>query len=148
MVYFAFTSLSTVGFGDFHPKSDFERLLCAMILLFGVAIFSYIMGIFIQILEEHQNLNADFDEGDELFKFFGIIKRFNGYKNTNQALKDRIEQHLEFKWLKDRNQAITPYFQGEIVDQLPINVVNNLYREFLYTHFLELFKVFFRVPKT
>lgn len=51
VVYFAFTSLSTIGFGDFHPKSDFERSMCALILLFGVAIFSYIMGIFINILD-------------------------------------------------------------------------------------------------
>lgn len=50
-VYFAFTSLSTVGFGDFNPRSDVERLITAFILLLGVAIFSYIMGNFISVLE-------------------------------------------------------------------------------------------------
>ena len=59
VVYFAFTTLSTVGFGDYHPRSNAERLLCAFILLIGVAIFSYIMGIFIEILISIQNLNAD-----------------------------------------------------------------------------------------
>lgn len=48
--YFAFTSLSTVGFGDYYPVSDMERLVGAFVLLFGVAIFSYIMGNFITIL--------------------------------------------------------------------------------------------------
>lgn len=48
--YFAFTSLSTVGFGDYYPVSDVERLSGAFVLLFGVAIFSYIMGNFISIL--------------------------------------------------------------------------------------------------
>jgi potassium voltage-gated channel Eag-related subfamily H protein 8 len=51
-MYFAFTSLSTVGFGDFNPRGDIERILCAFILLFGVAIFSYIMGNFIDILDQ------------------------------------------------------------------------------------------------
>ena len=51
VTYFAFTSLSTVGFGDYNPRSDIERLLCAFILLFGVAIFSYIMGNFISIID-------------------------------------------------------------------------------------------------
>lgn len=51
IIYYSFTSLTTVGFGDYHPKSDFERLLCLFILMFGVAIFSYIMGNFIQIVE-------------------------------------------------------------------------------------------------
>ena len=50
--YFAFTSLSTVGFGDFHPRGNIERFVTAFILLFGVAIFSYIMGNFIDILAE------------------------------------------------------------------------------------------------
>lgn len=53
VLYFAFTSLSTVGFGDFHPISSVERLVCSFILLFGVAIFSYIMGIFISILDQY-----------------------------------------------------------------------------------------------
>lgn len=46
VMYYAFTSMSTVGFGDYHPRSDYERVLVAFILLFGVTIFSYIMGTF------------------------------------------------------------------------------------------------------
>jgi len=51
-MYFSFTSLSTVGFGDYHPRGNFERLVICFYLLFGVAIFSYIMGNFIEILED------------------------------------------------------------------------------------------------
>ena len=50
-LYYSFTSLSTVGFGDFHPRSNAERLTCAFVLLLGVACFSYIMGNFIAVLE-------------------------------------------------------------------------------------------------
>ena len=75
--YFAFTSLSTVGFGDFHPRSNAERLFCALIILFGVAIFSMIMGDFIDILHAFQSLNETLDDGDNLMKFFGTIKSFN-----------------------------------------------------------------------
>jgi len=73
VTYFAFTSLSTVGFGDYNPRSDEERIFCGFILLFGVAIFSYIMGIFIEILQKYQDLNRDLDEGDNLTKFFGLL---------------------------------------------------------------------------
>lgn len=51
-LYFAFTSLSTVGFGDFAPRGNIERSFGAFMLLFGVAIFSYIMGNFIDILSQ------------------------------------------------------------------------------------------------
>jgi hypothetical protein len=50
-LYFAFTSLSTVGFGDYAPRGNYERLFGSFMLLFGVAIFSYIMGNFIDILD-------------------------------------------------------------------------------------------------
>ena len=50
VVYFAFTTLSTVGFGDYHPKGEIERIITTFILLCGVACFSYIMGQFIEIL--------------------------------------------------------------------------------------------------
>ena len=73
LYYFTFTTLSTVGFGDFHPMSNTERLFMAFGMLFGVAIFSYIMGIFIEILQKYQDLNRDLDEGDNLTKFFGLL---------------------------------------------------------------------------
>lgn len=37
------TSLSTVGFGDYYPKNDYERIVGSFILLIGVTVFSYIM---------------------------------------------------------------------------------------------------------
>ena len=51
MTYFSFTSLSTVGLGDFNPRSDYERLIISLILMFGVAVFSYVMGNFIEIID-------------------------------------------------------------------------------------------------
>jgi len=47
VVYFMFTTLSTVGFGDYNPKSEIERVIMTFILLIGVACFSWIMGQFI-----------------------------------------------------------------------------------------------------
>lgn len=77
VTYYMFTSMSTVGFGDYHPKSDFERLICAIVLMFGVAIFSMIMGNFIDIINEYQTFSEDLDDGEELNKFFGVLQKFN-----------------------------------------------------------------------
>ena len=52
--YFAFTTLSTVGFGDLYPKSNQERVFCALILLTGVGIFSTFLGDFTEILEKYK----------------------------------------------------------------------------------------------
>lgn len=59
--YFAFTSLSTVGFGDLTPRSDIERAFGAFLLLIGVAIFSYIMGSFIDMIDELNNFDGEYN---------------------------------------------------------------------------------------
>lgn len=107
VTYYAFTTLSTVGFGDFHPRSDSERALCAIILLVGVAIFSYIMGNFIEILVSIQNLSADFDNGENLSKWFGLIKRFNSSRSISIDLKQKIEEYFDYRWINDKNQAVS-----------------------------------------
>lgn len=56
-VYFAFTSLSTVGFGDYHPVSTYECIFCAIILLTGVNVFSFLMDTFLQIISSLQELD-------------------------------------------------------------------------------------------
>ena len=65
-MYFAFTTLSTVGFGDFNPRSDYERLICIVILLMGVGIFALFMGLLLEMIEEFKAYDADMDLGDEL----------------------------------------------------------------------------------
>tara|TARA_B110000285_G_C15124297_1_gene619182 strand:+ start:1445 stop:1747 length:303 start_codon:yes stop_codon:yes gene_type:complete len=42
--YFMNTSLSTIGFGDFKPISDAERLICVITVISGVIVFSFIMS--------------------------------------------------------------------------------------------------------
>ena len=85
-MYFAFTSLSTVGFGDLAPRSDIERMVGSFVLLFGVAIFSMIMANFMDILTNLQTFNAGFDDGDNLAKFFGTVKKFNNNENLDMKL--------------------------------------------------------------
>lgn len=94
--YFAFTSLSTVGFGDYVPQSDTERLIGAFILLFGVLIFSNIMNQFIDLIHEFRVYDAPINHGHDLTKFFSLIKYFNYGKHLNDGVKERIEAHLNF----------------------------------------------------
>ena len=59
----------------------------AFVLISGVAMFSYLMGSFITILANYQNLNADLDDGDTLARFFGTIAHFNDQKDTEDSHK-------------------------------------------------------------
>ena len=41
--YFMFTSLSTVGLGDLHPRNNKERIVAVFILLIGVNLTSFVI---------------------------------------------------------------------------------------------------------
>lgn len=104
--------MSTVGLGDLHARSDYERIFLAFIFLFGVLVFSIIMSNFSEILEKVAEINADLDEGDELTRFFGLLKKFNGGRNINDPLKQKIEKFFDYKWNNDKLMAIND--EGEI----------------------------------
>lgn len=83
LYYYAFTTLTTVGLGDYAPKSNIERVIISAAMLFGVAVFSYIMGNFVEVLNDFKNFDADLDQGDELSKFIGVLKKFNGGRDID-----------------------------------------------------------------
>lgn len=53
MLYFALTTLSTVGYGDLYPISQREMMLGMFFMFFGIVFFSQIMGSFIEIIQEY-----------------------------------------------------------------------------------------------
>ena len=73
MFYFAFTTLTTVGFGDLRPYSNFERALGALVLFCGVLTFSYIIGNFLDIIDAFDTVTAENEDADNLSRFFGIL---------------------------------------------------------------------------
>ena len=79
--YYALTTLSTVGFGDFYPKSNGERLMGSLVILIGVALFSIIISEFLDMINEIRSVLKQ-DTDDEMLEwFFAALKRFNYMKN-------------------------------------------------------------------
>jgi hypothetical protein len=114
--YFAFTSLSTVGFGDYNPRGDIERLVCAFVLLIGVAVFSYVMGNFIDIIEKFKEFHKELEDGDNLSKFFGTITSFNNMKPVNVEFKQEIETYFEYRWCRDKLMAFESEEDMNMID--------------------------------
>lgn len=145
--YFLFTSLSTVGFGDYHPKNDFERCIVATVLLFGVAIFSYILGEFLNIVTTLLDLNKEYDEGTDLNKFFGTLKKFNGMIHLEDEFIERFENFFEYKWSNDRNLAFQSDDDLKIFHQMPLELQTNMFRQFLFKDVLHIFRHYFDLKR-
>jgi hypothetical protein len=76
MLYFALTTLSTVGYGDYHPVSNIEMLFACIIMMGGVAFFSYIMGNFLEIISSYDQKMGSLDRTDELNNWVVSLERF------------------------------------------------------------------------
>lgn len=147
VVYFMFTTLSTVGFGDFHPKSEIERIMMTFILLIGVASFSYIMSQFISILLEVQHVTATNEESMMLSRWILLLKNFNNNKPLPPDVIAKFEAYFEYFWRNDKNYAIQTEDDMKLLDELPYNIQANIYKDFLFEDFLEQFKVYFYLLK-
>ena len=79
-MYYTYTTLSTVGFGDIVPRSDPERIICAFILMIGVSVFSIFLGDFTAIIEDYKAIEREIEDTASLDKFFGLMKHFNNDK--------------------------------------------------------------------
>lgn len=55
IMYYALTTLSTVGYGDFSPVSIAEKIVGAVIQIFGVTFFSVLMNSFIDVVQGMRN---------------------------------------------------------------------------------------------
>ena len=94
------------------------------------------MSNFIEILDKVALINADLDEGYELTRFFGLMKKFNGGKSINYELQLKIEKYFDYKWSNDKLMAINDEDEIAILSQLPLEVQDNLLTKFLFSDFL------------
>jgi len=55
VTYFAHTTVTTCGLGDMLPRSNLERVVVIIIFIFGIAVFSYTMATFLELLQRVQD---------------------------------------------------------------------------------------------
>lgn len=73
-------------------------------LLAGVAVFSYVMGNFIEMLHKSRKLNDELEQGDLFATFLNVMIKFN--KNFPLSYSTSIEQYFKYRWKKNRNWAL------------------------------------------
>ena len=62
-------------------------------------------------------------------------------------MKERIEEYLEFRWNNDRNAALTTELDQQLLAELPAEVQDRLLCSFLFTDFLFINFISFKVSQ-
>lgn len=78
--YYALTMLSTVGYGDYYPISNLEMIMTVILMLAGVAFFSFIMGNFMEIIAQYEEKMGIPDNMPKLNNWLISLQRYNGGK--------------------------------------------------------------------
>ncbi len=130
--YWAMTTLASVGYGDLRPVNKSERLITAFIFLCGVAAFSFIMGNFVDMLNEFRTVTAENEDHGGLTKFFGLLARFNRGHPIPKETMLRIEEYFDYYWAYDLNYAMKTEEGERFISELPkeirVNVKNKIFK--------------------
>lgn len=129
--YYSLTTLSTIGYGDFSPVSTTEKLIVAIILMFAVAIFSIIMGNFLEILMARNNLESSGNHKD-LSKWIALLTKFNDQKPLSRELIVKIEDFFDFYW--DNNPLMASKADEDLrfITELPESTKQAIYIDYLF----------------
>ena len=122
LMYYVFTTMTTVGFGDIHPESDLERLFCVVLFLFAGGIFSMILNAFTEMIKDYETLTEDIDEGDNFDKFWNLMTHFNKDIPYNENLKENFDKYFAYRWRCDKNAALDDEDEIQLMEKLPEEV--------------------------
>ena len=98
ILYYAFTTLTTIGLGDYCPKSNAERMMIAIYMFGGVAIFSKISGDFLSMLSSINLLNQMYEDSQQLQKFFTTLQKFNWKLPISCTVQNNISHYFDYRW--------------------------------------------------
>lgn len=149
-MYYSFTTLSTVGFGDVRPYGDLERLFTVIILVAGVSVFSVFLGDLGTLIEKYNELHADLEQGDQLDGFLHMLIHFNEETPINLEFVERIRSLFAYRWENDKNLGVETDQDRSIVAQLPTEAQDRVYRDFLFKDFIYRFCIdcnYFQIPR-
>lgn len=116
--YYALTTLTTIGFGDMSPVSNQEMIVCTVILLIGVAVFSIFLNSLVSAFFHQRDMLAKGYQSD-LNKWINMLQRYNGSTPLSKDIISKIEQFFDYYWTNNRLSAFTSESDKRLFDELP-----------------------------
>lgn len=103
-LYYSFTTLFTLGFGDIYSINDTEKILSILWMTFGIGFFSFTIGTLSSVL-------ADMDSRENKLKYkLSILNDFAKDTNLSQIIKEKIKNVLiynsekqTFSWIEKQS---------------------------------------------
>ncbi|GMH84089.1 hypothetical protein TL16_g09811 [Triparma laevis f. inornata] len=110
-LYWAFTTMTTVGYGDVTPATDGERIYASLIMIMGATVFGYIVGSVSGLASNPHGALARENER------ISTLTNYLEEQNIKPALRRMAREQLSF------NRAFISVFdESRILSSFPINI--------------------------
>lgn len=145
--YYILTTISTIGYGDFHPQNIYEMGFILATMLFGVALFGFIMGNFNSAIAYYTEATTGEDYIGSLNMWLHSLERVQG--KIPKVLRKKVIEHFIYYFSKDRLKSLAKnYWESKIhedlvnisqeyVSSMPdyiyYEILENLFSDFLIT---------------
>ncbi len=106
-VYWALTTLTTVGYGDITPTNDNERRYTIFTLIIGALVFGYMLGEISSLVAAMDRQAAIKEEK------MGAIKEYLRFRNVPRDLQSRVRKFYEYYYTRS-----TAFDEKEILSHL------------------------------
>ena len=135
ILYFALTTLSTVGYGDIYPVSYIEMFIAVLIMFAGVAFFSYIMSNLMEIFQSIEAKMGLNDNSGELKEWIVMLLRYTNKTPLEKDLLEALEKDFAYFWANDRANVLLGTGSTENpfdVPRLPDLIKKEIIQEYLF----------------
>lgn len=99
-LYWAFVTMASIGYGDYSPKTPYERIFGVMTMLTSSCMFGFIVGNIGTIVEKHSVKERQRRD---------ILVQLNMYMRKHKFspdLTNKIRKYIEFVFFHDQNTNV------------------------------------------
>ena len=91
-IWWAWVTVSTVGYGDTVPLSTAGKVFGAVVILFGVGFFSLLTASFSAYFISRGEIEIEEEEVEEIYRLKDIEKRIKKMEQTLQRIETRLNE--------------------------------------------------------
>jgi len=119
-LYFAITTMLTVGYGDIIPVNANERVISIFMMILGGGVFGYLMNSIAMIAKSIEG------ERGKAKKAIYKISRFMQRKGLTKDIQARAKKYLEFTLDNDDGIKLE---ESAVLDELSSNLKQEVYKQ-------------------
>ena len=145
-LYWAFTILTTVGFGDIHPVTTIEMLLCIFWLIFGIGFYTFLVGTLTSVLSSLDHKSAYFQRIIQEVEQFA--KEYEIKKPLLKVMKKEVSQHGQVEKMDEQTRVeVLSLIPMELKYQVCLSMNNNAVKQVQFLHDQDILFITDIVPR-